>query len=338
MSTPDYDALLAEATDAMRLADSTQALERVRVDWIGRKGRITTMLRAIPDLPAAERPDAGRRLNVLKNELSALLDGRLAEFTATDTGVAEVDLTHPGRTPFIGRLHPITRVRREIEDVFRSMGFDVAEGPDVETEYYNFEALNIPEHHPARGLMDTFYTKLPPGLVLRTHTSPVQIRVMETTEPPVRIIVPGRVYRSDSPDATHSPVFHQVEGLYVDEGVSMAGLRGVLDTFVHRLFGAELPTRFRPSYFPFTEPSAELDMQCFQCSGKGCRLCKGSGWIEILGSGMVNPALYGFVDYDAERFTGYAFGMGIDRVAMLKYGIDDIRLLYENDLRFLEQF
>ena len=338
MSTPDYDALLAEATEALRQADGAQALERVRVDWIGRKGRITTMLRAIPDLPESERPDAGRRLNALQNELSTLLDQRLAEFTATDTPMAQVDLTHPGRTPFVGRLHPITRVRREIEDVFRGMGFDVAEGPDVETEYYNFEALNIPEHHPARGLMDTFYTKVPPGLVLRTHTSPVQIRVMESTEPPVRIIVPGRVYRSDTPDATHSPVFHQVEGLYVDEGVSMASLRGVLDTFVHRLFGADLPTRFRPSYFPFTEPSAELDMQCFLCSGKGCRLCKGTGWIEILGSGMVNPALYGFVDYDAERYTGYAFGMGIDRVAMLKYGIDDIRLMYENDLRFLEQF
>ena len=338
MSTPDYDALLAEATEALRQADGAQAVERVRVDWIGRKGRITTMLRAIPDLPESERPDAGRRLNALKSEMSTLLDQRLTEFTATDAPMAEVDLTHPGRTPFVGRLHPITRIRREIEEVFRGMGFDVAEGPDVETEYYNFEALNIPEHHPARGLMDTFYTKVPPGLVLRTHTSPVQIRVMESTEPPVRIIVPGRVYRSDTPDATHSPVFHQVEGLYVDEGVSMASLRGVLDTFVHRLFGADLPTRFRPSYFPFTEPSAELDMQCFLCSGKGCRLCKGSGWIEILGSGMVNPALYGFVGYDAERYTGYAFGMGIDRVAMLKYGIDDIRLMYENDLRFLEQF
>jgi phenylalanyl-tRNA synthetase alpha chain len=338
VSTPDYEALLAEATEAMRQADGAQDLERVRVDWIGRKGRITSLLRAIPDLPETERPDAGRRLNDLKRELSVLLDERLAEFGVADAGVERVDLTNPGRTPFVGRLHPITRVRREIEEVFRSMGFDVAEGPDVETEYYNFEALNIPEHHPARGLWDTFYTNVPPGLVLRTHTSPVQIREMETTEPPIRIIVPGRVYRSDTPDATHSPVFHQIEGLYVDEGVSMAGLRGVLDTFVHRLFGAELPTRFRPSYFPFTEPSAELDMQCFLCNGKGCRLCKGSGWIEILGSGMVNPALYGFVDYDAERYTGYAFGMGIDRVAMLKYGIDDIRLLYENDLRFLEQF
>ncbi len=338
MSQADYESLLAEAKEALERADDADALEAYRVEWLGRRGRITLMLRAIPKLPEAERPVAGQLLNEIKHKLTGLLGERLEERGGAGVEQAGCDLTHPGRTPFMGRLHPITRARREIEAVFRNMGFDVAEGPDVETEYYNFEALNIPEHHPARGSMDTLFTKVPPGLVLRTHTSPVQIRTMESQEPPVRIIVPGRVYRSDTPDATHSPAFFQVEGLYVDEGVSMAMLRGVLDEFVHHLFGQDLPTRFRPSYFPFTEPSAELDMQCFSCRGKGCRICKRSGWIEILGSGMVNPALYGFVNYDAERLTGYAFGMGIDRVAMLKYGIDDIRLLYENDLRLLGQF
>ncbi len=314
-------------------------LESARVAWIGRKGRITLLLRQIPDLPADERPIAGGTLNALKGELAACLEERLRNLSAdeSETG-ADFDITHPGRTPFIGRLHPLTTTLNEIIDVFREMGFDVAEGPEVESEYYNFEALNIPEHHPARGMWDTFWTESPPGMVLRTHTSPVQIRTMEHQEPPVRIIVPGRCYRSDTPDSTHSPVFHQVEGLYVDEGVSMAMLRGALDTFAHRLFGEEVPTRFRPSYFPFTEPSAELDIGCFQCGGKGCRLCKGTGWIEILGAGMVNPDLYGFVGYDPEKVTGYAFGMGVERIAMLRYGIDDIRLFYENDLRFLEQF
>ncbi len=320
-------------------ASDARELEDARVAWIGRKGRITSLLRQIPDLPEDERPIAGRNLNSLKGELTSILDVRLRDIGDPGTGAESVfDITHPGRTPFIGRLHPITKTLRDIIDVFREMGFDVMEGPEVETEYYNFDALNIPEHHPARGMWDTFWTGTPPGLVLRTHTSPVQIRAMENQEPPIRIIVPGRCYRSDTPDATHSPVFHQVEGLYVDEGVSMAMLRGVLDTFAHRLFGVDVPTRFRPSYFPFTEPSAELDIRCFQCNGEGCRLCKGSGWVEILGSGMVNPVLYGLVGYDPGKVTGYAFGMGVERIAMLKYGIDDIRLFYENDLRFLEQF
>jgi len=339
VSSIDYEALADEARQMFEAAADTQELESARVAWIGRKGRITLLLRQIPDLPVEERPLAGGNLNRLKGELTSTLETRLRELSAdgTDAGT-EFDITHPGRTPFVGRLHPLIRTLNEIIDVFREMGFDVAEGPEVESEYYNFEALNIPAHHPARGMWDTFWTASPPGLVLRTHTSPVQIRTMENQEPPVRMIVPGRCYRSDTPDATHSPVFHQVEGLYVDEGVSMAMLRGVLDTFAHRLFGEEVPTRFRPSYFPFTEPSAELDIGCFQCGGKGCRLCKGSGWIEILGAGMVNPELYGFVSYDPEKVTGYAFGMGVERIAMLRYGIDDIRLFYENDLRFLEQF
>jgi len=339
VSSLDYKALAAEARQIFGTAADEQELEAARVAWIGRKGRITVLLRQIPELPEDERPLAGRTLNTLKGDLSSLLDARLREFA--DSGAGDetgFDITHPGRTPFIGRLHPITKTLDDIIEVFREMGFDVAEGPEVESEYYNFEALNIPEHHPARGMWDTFWTKSPPGLVLRTHTSPVQIRIMENQKPPVRIIVPGRCYRADTPDATHSPVFYQVEGLYVDEGVSMAMLRGALDTFAHRLFGSDVPTRFRPSYFPFTEPSAELDIGCFQCGGNGCRLCKGSGWLEILGSGMVNPELYGFVGYDPEKVTGYAFGMGVERIAMLKYGIDDIRLLYENDLRFLEQF
>jgi phenylalanyl-tRNA synthetase alpha chain len=333
-----YDELAAQAQAALETAADPQQLEEARVAWLGRRGRVTLELRAIPGLPPDERPEAGRVLNTIKNELHDLWERRRSELTARapEEGVG-VDLTHPGRTPFSGRLHPITRVRRRIEEVFRELGFDVAEGPEVETEYYNFEALNIPEHHPARGMWDTFFTRVPPGLVLRTHTSPVQIRTMEGQPAPVRIIVPGRVYRSDTPDATHSPDFHQIEGLYVDEGVGMTDLRGVLDAFVHRLFGPDVPTRFRPSYFPFTEPSAELDMGCMSCGGSGCRICKGTGWIEILGAGMVNPVLYGFVGYDPERLSGYAFGMGIERIAMRLHGIEDIRLFYENDLRFLEQ-
>lgn len=339
MSSPDYDALAAEARASMEKAADERELEDVRIEWIGRKGRITLLLRQIPEIPPELRPEAGRRLNIIKSELTSLFEKRETELSTGDE-IAEhhLDITHPGRTPFVGKLHPVSKTLREIVAVFREMGFDVAEGPEVETDYYNFEALNMPEHHPARGMWDTFYTRVPPGMVLRTHTSPVQIRVMESTQPPVRIIVPGRCYRTDTPDATHSPVFCQVEGLYVDEGVSMAMLRGVLDTFAHRLFGRDVPTRFRPSYFPFTEPSAELDIGCLICGGEGCRLCKGTGWLEILGAGMVNPALYGFVGYDADRVTGYAFGMGVERIAMLRYGINDIRLFYENDLRFLEQF
>ena len=339
MITPDYNALTEEARSSFESAGDERALEEARVEWIGRKGRITLLLRDIPELAAEDRPEAGRRLNAIKSELNVIFEARLNEFSTKSPVAGDaIDVTHPGRTPFAGKLHPITKALREIVAVFREMGFDVAEGPEVETEYYNFEVLNIPAHHPARGMWDTFYTQVPPGMVLRTHTSPVQIRVMESTPPPVRIIVPGRCYRADTPDATHSPVFYQVEGLYVDEGVSMAMLRGVLDTFAHRLFGEDVPTRFRPSYFPFTEPSAELDIGCILCGGEGCRLCKNTGWLEILGSGMINPALYGFVGYDADRVTGYAFGMGVERIAMLRYGIDDIRLFYENDMRFLEQF
>ncbi len=338
MSTTDYEALADRAREELTAASDARELEAARVAWLGRKGRFTELLRSIPELPATERPEAGRRLNLIKGELTALYESRQAGFV--DAGAEPeqpVDLTHPGRTPFIGRLHPISRTMREIVAVFREMGFDVAEGPEVESDYYNFEALNMPPHHPARGMWDTFYTKIPPGMVLRTHTSPVQIRTMESREPPVRIIVPGRCYRTDNPDATHNPVFYQVEGLSVDEGVSLTMLRGVLDTFAHRIFGTEVPTRFRPSYFPFTEPSAELDIGCVLCGGTGCRMCKGSGWLEILGAGMVNPALYGFVGYDPERVTGYAFGMGVERIAILRQGVEDIRLFYENDLRFLEQ-
>lgn len=338
MAGPDYEQIETQARAAFEGLEDLKALEDVRVAWLGRKGRISDLMAGIPDLPPEERPEAGRRLNRLKQELEAtyrtLLEG-LREQAPEDEG--EVDLTHPGRRPFTGRLHVLTRTLREIEDIFREMGFSVAEGPDVETEYYNFEALNIPEYHPARGMWDTFWTKVPAGMVLRTHTSPAQIREMEKTEPPVRLIVPGRCYRTDTPDATHSPVFHQIEGLYVDRGVGMPHLRGVLDVFAHRMFGQALPTRFRPSYFPFTEPSAEMDIGCFACGGEGCRLCKGTGWIEILGCGMVNPILYDFVGYEEEDLTGYAFGMGIERIAMLRHGIEDIRLLYENDLRFLEQ-
>jgi len=338
VSRTEYEALLDQARWELASAADTDELEAARITWLGRKGRIPGLMRTIPDLPEAERPVAGRMLNQIKSELAALLEERRLALAGTSGDEEqEFDLTHPGRTPFVGRMHPITRTLREIVAVFREMGFDVVEGPEVESDYYNFEALNMPPHHPARGMWDTFYTKVPRGMVLRTHTSPVQIRTMEQCDPPVRIIVPGRCYRTDTPDATHSPVFYQVEGLYVDQGVSLAMLRGVLDTFAHRIFGADVPTRFRPSYFPFTEPSAELDIQCVGCGGGGCRMCKGTGWLEILGAGMVNPDLYGFVGYDPENVSGYAFGMGVERIAILRQGVEDIRLYYENNLRFLEQ-
>ncbi len=320
-------------------AASSADLEQVRVKYLGRQGILTHLLRSLPSLPVSERPEVGRQANLAKAEIETLLAERLALVKTAerrrDLAARRVDLTLPGRRPTGGTLHPLTLVQDEIIEIFQGLGFAVAEGPEVESDFYNFEALNIPRDHPARDMQDTFY--LSEETLLRTHTSPVQIRTMKAQRPPVRIICPGKVYRRDA-DITHSPMFHQVEGLAVDRNISMGDLKGALELFAREMFGPRTRIRFRPSFFPFTEPSAEVDVLCFACGGGGCRVCKQSGWLEILGSGMVHPQVLRIVGYDPEEVTGWAFGMGVERIAMLKYGIDDIRLFFENDLRFLAQF
>lgn len=306
------------------------------VKYLGRKGKFTELLRNISLLAPEDRSAFGKRANEVKKELDqAFKSAKVQIETASLPTPGRIDVSLPGRTPALGRLHPITQVLDAICDIFSEMGFSIVEGPEVETDYYNFEALNIPKNHPARDMQDTFYVS--ENIVLRTHTSPVQIRSMEGQEPPVRVIAPGKVYRCDS-DLTHTPMFHQVEGLLVDDGVSFGDLKGTLTVFVHQMFGKKTKLRFRPSFFPFTEPSAEVDILCVMCRGKGCRVCSQTGWLEILGSGMVHPALFENVGFDADRFTGFAFGMGVERIAMLKYGIDDIRNFFQNDRRFLRQF
>jgi phenylalanyl-tRNA synthetase alpha chain len=327
-------AALAEIT----AASSKEVLEQARVKFLGRKGLITQALRSLGSLPADVRPQFGQEANRLKKLLETHIEealDRLKRAALRAEAVSGLDVTLPGRRLDLGRLHPISQITREICDIFIRMGFQVVEGPEIETDYYNFEALNIPKDHPARDMQDTFY--ISDNIVLRTHTSPMQVRVMEQQQPPVRIIAPGKTFRRDS-DLTHTPMFHQVEGLLVDQGISFADLKGVLTVFVHEMFGPDVSLRFRPSFFPFTEPSAEVDIRCVICRGTGCRVCSQTGWLEILGSGMVDPAVFGFVNYDPEIYTGFAFGMGIERIAMLKYGIDDLRLFFDNDLRFLKQF
>jgi len=339
VSHPRVEAVAGEARAAIEGAASSAELEAIRVRYLGRSGGLTQILKSLGALSPEERPQVGAAANEAKRELEALLDARLLATRAAERRHQRErerpDLTLPGRRPARGVVHPLTRVRDEIVTIFTGLGFSVAEGPEIETDAYNFEALNIPRDHPARDMQDTFY--LSPEILLRTHTSPVQIRAMRAQKPPVRIICPGVVYRRDA-DITHSPMFHQVEGLAVDRDVTMADLKGILDLFAREMFGPRSKIRFRPSFFPFTEPSAEVDVVCFLCAGAGCRVCKQSGWLEILGSGMVHPQVLKNVGYDPEEVTGWAFGMGIERIAMLKYGVDDIRLFFENDLRFLSQF
>jgi phenylalanyl-tRNA synthetase alpha chain len=338
-----------EAQAAIEAAPSAAALEELRVRYLGRKSELTGMLRSIGELPPEQRGPVGKGANEVKNALEALLEQRTAALQGAELDerlrTDAVDVTLPGDPPAApGHLHLVTQTRREIEDVFLGLGFSVAEGPEVEFDYYNFTALNHPPDHPARMLQDTFY--MADEVLLRTHTSPVQVRSMEAQKPPIYIVVPGKTYRRDS-DATHTPMFHQVEGLAIDEDITLADLQGVLLEFARAIFGPEREIRLRPHYFPFTEPSVEVDVSCFNCAGSGwvgadpCRLCKGSGWIEILGSGMVDPNVLGFVaegGYDPERVQGFAFGMGIERIAMLKHGVPDLRLFFDNDVRFLEQF
>jgi len=333
------DRIRAAAAADLQAATTSAEAETVRVKYLGRQGEITQLLRSLASLPAAERPEVGRQANELKVEIDRLVGEKLALTRAAERRreleAERPDLTLPGRRPPLGALHPLTRVNDEIVEIFIGLGFSVAEGPEVESDYNNFEALNIPRDHPARDMQDTFY--LSEDTLLRTHTSPVQIRTMQAQRPPVRVICPGKVYRRDA-DITHSPMFHQVEGLAVDRDISMGDLKVTLELFAREMFGARSRIRFRPSFFPFTEPSAEVDVLCFLCGGSGCRVCKQSGWLEILGSGMVHPQVLRNVGYDPEEVTGWAFGMGVERVAMLKYGVDDIRLFFENDLRFLHQF
>lgn len=325
-----------EAFESIEQAINSEQLEQISIRYLGRKGVLTKFLRNIASLPEDERPSAGKNANILKGKIEKAVKAAFLNLDAIDGKKAiGIDVTLPGRPVLRGSLHPITQVAKEISDIFLRLGFDIAESPEVETDYYNFEALNIPKYHPARDMQDTFYVA--ENIVLRTHTSPSQPRVMEKTEPPVRIISPGKVFRCDS-DITHTPMFYQIEGLMVDKNISFGDLKGILTTFVHQFFDEETSLRFRPSFFPFTEPSAEVDIRCVMCKGKGCRICSKTGWLEVLGSGMVHPAVFENVGYDTDKYTGFAFGVGIERMAMLKYGIDDIRKFYENDVRFLGQF
>jgi len=325
-----------QAIDELGAVKDTESINDLRVHYLGRKGVLTGIMRNISQMPKEERPSAGKKANQVKGILEKAFDNALQQLESDLSGAdGRIDVSLPGRATRAGALHPVSQISNQICGIFSSLGFDVAEGPEIESDYYNFEALNFPKNHPARDMQDTFFVS--DDIVLRTHTSPMQIRIMEKTPPPVRVVVPGKVFRCDS-DLTHTPMFHQVEGLFVDHNISFGDLKGILTAFVHQMFDDKTSLRFRPSFFPFTEPSAEVDILCVMCRGKGCRVCSQTGWLEVLGSGMVHPALYENVGYDAEQYTGFAFGMGVERIAMLKYGIDDIRKFFENDLRFLEQF
>jgi phenylalanyl-tRNA synthetase alpha chain len=341
------ETLQHEVLERIHHCNSETEVEEVRVETLGRSGRLTSMLRGLKDLPPEERPGTGEQLNRLRKLFEEEIEERFRQIKEDAKGKALndewIDITLPGTRWERGRVHPLTLMIDEIVDVFQGMGFEIARGPDIEDDYHNFEALNIPKDHPARDMQDTFFVSN--GKLLRTHTSPVQIRTMEIRKPPLQIIVPGAAYRHGDDDATHSPMFHQVEGFMVDRNIAFSHLKGVLTHFLRQVFSEKTGVRFRPSFFPFTEPSAEVDIQCVICGGKGalsegqpCRMCKGTGWLEILGAGMIDPQVFRFVGYDPEKVSGFAFGMGVERIAMLKYGIDDIRLFFQNDLRFLRQF
>jgi phenylalanyl-tRNA synthetase alpha chain len=335
----NLDARVAQALNAVQGSDDINQLEQLRVQYLGKKGELTLLMQTLGTLSAEERPKAGALINAAKNAVQDALNARkalLEEALLAERLAAErIDVTLPGRGQASGGLHPVTRTLERVEQFFTHIGYRVAEGPEVEDDYHNFEALNIPGHHPARAMHDTFYFDA--RMLLRTHTSPVQVRTMESQQPPIRIVCPGRVYRCDS-DITHSPMFHQVEGLLIDEGISFADLKGTIEEFLRVFFEKPLGVRFRPSFFPFTEPSAEVDMQCVMCSGKGCRVCKQTGWLEVMGCGMVHPNVLRMSGIDPEKYSGFAFGMGVERLAMLRYGVNDLRLFFDNDLRFLAQF
>jgi phenylalanyl-tRNA synthetase alpha chain len=336
---PDTKTLVESALMAIAASSDEKSLEQLRVDFLGKKGSLTELLKGLGKLAPEERPAAGEKINQAKFQVQQALDGRrdvlVQEALNRQLSSESVDVTLPGRRYGQGGQHPVSRTIDRIQAIFKVAGYSVAVGPEIEDDYHNFGALNIPDHHPARAMHDTFY--IDPVTVLRTHTSPVQVRVMEESKPPFRMICPGRVYRCDS-DITHTPMFHQVEGLYIDRRVSFADLRGTIEEFLQAFFEKDLAVRFRPSYFPFTEPSAEVDMACVMCEGKGCRVCSHTGWLEVMGCGMVHPRVLEMSGVDSEEFTGFAFGMGVERLAMLRYGVNDLRLFFENDLRFLRQF
>jgi phenylalanyl-tRNA synthetase alpha chain len=332
--------ILEKASCEIKGCKELTGVENSRIRYLGKKGELTVFLRGMGDLSPEERPVMGKLVNQAKDKIEELLRVQKEKVLILEKErslkAEEIDITIPGREFARGKRHPLTKTLDEIKTIFMGLGFSVVEGPEVELAYYNFTALNIPENHPARDIQDTFY--ITDDIVLRTHTSPDEPRVMEKTKPPIRVIIPGRVYRADDVDATHSPVFHQIEGLVVDEGITLGDLKGTFDLFVKKLYGEHMETKFRPSHFPFTEPSAEIDATCFVCNGKGCRVCKDTGWIELSGAGMVHPHVLERCGIDTKRYSGFAFGMGLDRLTMLKYGIDDMRLLFENDVRFLRQF
>ncbi|MGN0551523.1 MAG: phenylalanine--tRNA ligase subunit alpha [Acutalibacteraceae bacterium] len=334
------EAIRAEAANTLAAATEAANIEQLRIKFLGKKGELTSILKQMGKLTKEERPVIGQLANDVRSFIENAIDEKTKELEANklekQLKEEKIDVTMPGREIELGAKHPLEIVMDEIKEIFVGMGFDIVDGPEVEYDYYNFEALNIPKDHPARDTQDTFY--ITDNIVLRTQTSPVQIRTMEKQKPPIRVISPGRVYRSDAIDATHSPLFHQIEGLVVDKGITFADLKGTLETFVKRLYGEDSVVRFRPHHFPFTEPSAEVDVQCFNCHGEGCRLCKGEGWIEILGCGMVHPKVLANCGIDPEVYSGFALGLGLERVAMRRYNIDDLRLFYENDTRFLKQF
>jgi len=333
------ESMLAEASEAMAAVKDETALQNIRVSFLGKKGQLTSIMKGMGGLSAEERPVIGAIANRVKDQVFQKFEQQLQVLKASSMekrlSNEKIDVSLPGRCLNLGSKHPVTLITEELIDIFSALGFCVAEGPEVEHDFYNFEALNLPKDHPARDMQDTFY--ITEEVVLRTHTSPVQIRTMLKHKPPLRIIAPGTVYRRDS-DITHSPMFHQIEGFMVDENITFGDLKGVLTTFIHECFGKKVGVRFRPSFFPFTEPSAEVDIQCVICGGKGCRVCKNSGWLEILGSGMIDPEVFKSVEYDSSHYSGFAFGMGLERIAMLKYGVNDLRLFFENDIRFLRQF
>lgn len=334
------EAIRQKALNELENAASIQDIEAVRIKFLGKKGELTGILKQMGKLSAEERPVVGQLANVIRSEIEAKIEedskSIAQKLQAEKLKAEKIDVTLPGKAKVLGSRHPLTVVLDDIKDIFIGMGFDIVDGPEVEKDYYNFEALNIPKDHPARDTQDTFYIN--ENIVLRTQTSPVQVRVMEKQQPPIRIISPGRVFRSDAVDATHSPLFHQIEGLVVDKGVSFADLKGTLEIFIKQLYGEDSVVRFRPHHFPFTEPSAEVDVQCFNCHGAGCPLCKGEGWIEILGCGMVHPKVLKTCNIDPEVYSGFAFGLGLERIAMRRYNINDLRLFFENDVRFLKQF
>ena len=334
------ESIRAAAKEALEGSHAAADIEQLRIKYLGKKGELTSILKQMGKLTPEERPVIGQLANEVRTFIEDAIESKVQELNEKkqleQLKAEKLDVTLPGKKPVLGAKHPLTIVLDEIKEIFVGMGFDIVEGPEVETDYYNFEALNMPKNHPARDTQDTFYIN--DNIVLRTQTSPVQVRTMDQQKPPIRVISPGRVYRSDAVDATHSPLFHQIEGLVVDKGITFADLKGTLETFVKRLYGEDSVVRFRPHHFPFTEPSAEVDVQCFSCHGEGCRLCKGEGWIEILGCGMVHPKVLSNCGIDPEVYSGFALGLGLERVAMRRYGIDDMRLFFENDVRFLNQF